>query len=304
MFKIKVKSIKIFLIKLLNLLIPQRCLRCSDLLQNGYLCHECWSGIHWIGDQHCTKCSQPFGYQNQKNIICPRCLIDDSSYDKIFANTIYDRVVRDIILSIKFGDKTHIIKFIAEFMYSKILGDLTLNREKRSIICATPMTDRSIRKRKFNQSILIARKIYKLSKKNGIDNIYFLPDLLIKIKETKKQNSLSADDRKKNLSKAIVMNEKYQKFLTGYEDFYVIDDVITTGSTIHECSLAIKSGLFYKKITFLTYFFNLFKANYFKFIKNKKIKLYRWYKTKSQKLKIKGKVNGVVFAKTLLNSVN
>lgn len=107
-------------------------------------------------------------------------------------------------------------------------------------IVPVPLSIKSLSARGFNQSLLIARVI---SKKL---NVPLLMDNLRKIKETPPQIGLSARDRLLNLKNAFEVRGSIQGLR-----LLLVDDVMTTGATVTECSkVLIKVGA--KEVTVLT----------------------------------------------------
>lgn len=114
------------------------------------------------------------------------------------------------------------------------MGELLLNLSlpEADILVPVPPDTARLKKRGFNHTALIARHI---SKKVGIP---LELDLLIKVRQTPPQVGLRREERLKNLKGAFRVTKrlKGQKIL-------LLDDVITTGITGHECSRAlIKAG--------------------------------------------------------------
>jgi ComF family protein len=101
-------------------------------------------------------------------------------------------------------------------------------------IVPVPLFKRRLSRREYNQSALLAAH---LSKSTGIP---MLLNRLCKIKDTPPQVGLSATQRKKNLKGAFAVRRTGG--ITGRR-ILLVDDVITTGATVAECSSAlIKAG--------------------------------------------------------------
>jgi ComF family protein len=110
---------------------------------------------------------------------------------------------------------------------SKPLGRLLLGFDIPAVdgIVPVPLTVGRLRERGFNQSLLLAEII---SKKIRAP---LLMDILVKNKETPPQIGLTAKERMLNLRNAFAVkgNVKGLRLL-------LVDDVMTTGATITECS--------------------------------------------------------------------
>jgi len=88
-----------------------------------------------------------------------------------------------------------------------------------------PMHRDDIRKRGYNQAVIIAKT---LSKITGIKIRY---DMLFKIKHTKAQVDLNMNQRIKNLTDVFSAHK-----IENVKKVVIVDDVFTTGSTINECA--------------------------------------------------------------------
>lgn len=104
---------------------------------------------------------------------------------------------------------------------------------KIDYIVSVPMHLSKLRKRGYNQSFLLANDLAKIT---GID---FIKDLLIKVKNTKRQVGLNISKRKTNLKDSFSVKDKYKDIIRG-KNILIIDDVFTTGSTINECARILK----------------------------------------------------------------
>ncbi|MFW5891188.1 MAG: ComF family protein, partial [bacterium] len=96
-----------------------------------------------------------------------------------------------------------------------------------------PLTKKKYKDRGFNQSELISKYCFDFSKKIKVD-------LLHKIKNTKDQKQLESEERSRNLVNAFELSNK--EIIQG-KRILIVDDVITTGSTIKTVAeLLVKSG--------------------------------------------------------------
>ena len=100
-------------------------------------------------------------------------------------------------------------------------------------ILYVPLHRKKLQIRGFDQAFLIAKEISKLS------NIPLKVDLLFKKKETPPQAALKKQIRIKNLKGAFDVRDSSS--LKG-KNILLVDDVITTGVTVNECSKVLKQN--------------------------------------------------------------
>ena len=213
--------------RLLNPLYPSLCPMCgtsSDVFNLSPICSSCWSEIKRYRGPACRVCALPVVSEHSN--VCGQCLKKTPPFSKVIAYGLYEDVMlAEAINQLKF----HGIKRI-----SKKLGRLLLLLElpETDGIVPVPITAKSLRERGFNQSLLIARVIAKECK------VPLLMDTLLKKKETPPQIGLSAKERMLNLKNAFEVkgNIKGLRLL-------LVDDVMTTGATVTECSkVLMKAG--------------------------------------------------------------
>ncbi len=102
-------------------------------------------------------------------------------------------------------------------------------------VIPVPLHRRREKRRGFNQSAVLARRIAKLK------NINFLPGRLIKVRNAPAQTSLEKTDREENVRDAYRVRRPAR--LSGIT-VLLVDDVYTTGSTIRECSrVLVRAGV-------------------------------------------------------------
>lgn len=194
-----------------NLLMPERCLFCSEI--TGFL-------------PKCNKCSEDLLYLTRE---CGSEIeLSGKSTNNIklmLAPFIYDGCVRDGIVSMKFQFHADKSKKFAFYMQQELKACKL--EEKFDIIIAVPSTKKAIRKRGYDIAHLLARELSHLT------SVSYAQNALIKKYNTKKQATLSAQKRQSNLIGAFDINNKIA--LAG-KRVLLVDDIITTGSTLNECA--------------------------------------------------------------------
>jgi ComF family protein len=96
------------------------------------------------------------------------------------------------------------------------------------LLVPVPLHPRKKRERRYNQSAELARTLARLTGLRWCD-------ALRRIRYTDSQAGLDREGRLKNLKGAFVVNARATERITGRE-ILLIDDVLTTGATAHECA--------------------------------------------------------------------
>jgi len=213
----------------LNLIFPIKCIICDSYKSQRDVCSDCWGNISFITKPCCFICGISFSYENDEKAICGHCVAKKPAYNKSISILKYDEYSKKIIHKFKYQDNLHLLDYLVSLMNN--LGVSIISQA--DYIVPVPMHKYKLLKRGYNQAALLAMRI---AKKN---NIKYLPELLIKKKNTLAQADLKKDQRVNNIKNTIVINKKYVNLISE-KKILIIDDVITTGATIDECSNIIR----------------------------------------------------------------
>lgn len=182
------------------------------------LCYACKQEYDHIEKFLCNNCQEFLEILNRE------LEISSPYINKVYYSLIYNRFMREIIKDFKFNGKSYLYKPLGELMIGTI-------RERglydMDIILYIPSHRRKEAIRGYNQSELLARYISK-----DLD-IPISHNNLIKIRHTKDQSSLDRYNRQDNLKDAFKLKNK-DEILN--KKILLVDDILTTGSTMMECS--------------------------------------------------------------------
>ena len=228
----------LFLIKrgmnlVLNLFFPPRCGFCSEIMrwsknEEDLLCADCLKQISFIDSEGCTYCGKNLDEKRECS-----CRQDGQKryYSKAYSACEYSGIIRQKLLDLKFSGRKELFKIFAQLIIRK----LQMTNEKNfDIIISVPMHETSLKKRGYNQSELMAGYIA------SNYSIKLVVNNLVKTRETFTQSMLDKRDRVQNLRDAFKIISK--KELAG-KKILLVDDILTTGSTVNECSkILMESG--------------------------------------------------------------
>jgi ComF family protein len=125
-------------------------------------------------------------------------------------------------------------KYEAGLQHGRVLGTLLLEQLQAAyadtplpqVLVPVPLHPSRLRERGFNQALVLARQLGKALA------IPVKAELLRRVRQTPAQQGLVAKARKRNLRGAFCLHE--DAVLSRYESVALIDDVVTTMSTVHE----------------------------------------------------------------------
>ncbi|MBQ8436571.1 MAG: ComF family protein [Alphaproteobacteria bacterium] len=219
----------------LNAFLPPRCIKCGKILagtEDG-LCPECFNEINFISRPYCEKCGRPLDEKPSGSMVyCASCLQELKPHFRYSRSAFrYDDKSKNMILSFKFLDKTENAKVLGDWMYN---AGKDIWNSGAEVLVPVPLHYTRLLKRRYNQSALLCNQ---LSKRSGLPVEYTAIQRHIK---TRPQVEFSGAARIKNVRNAFQI--KSPEKIRG-KHVVLVDDVMTTGSTLKECALALhKAG--------------------------------------------------------------
>lgn len=192
--------------KLVILFFPPFCVCCKE--NGAVLCDECYQLIHFN--------LQPISSN----------LINQDHLDQVLILAVYQPPISQLIKALKYQHTKEAGKMLAQLLFLHIIFP------EFDLITNAPISKKRLNERGFNQAQLIAERLAKiLNKPSG--------QLLKKIKDTKKQAQSNFQQRLSNLSGCFQVESQYRDFIKD-KTILIVDDVISTGSTLNECAKTLK----------------------------------------------------------------
>lgn len=202
---------------ILDIFFPNRCPFCDHFIRWDKLaCDTCIDAISFTAEEICTKCGKSPCICNQKLY-----------YDRCYTACYYEGIVRDGIIRLKSQNGLNAAELFADVLSKKITGD----KLKIDWIVPVPMSRKKKIQRGYNQAEELAKYISKQIR------VPVSATILNKFDEPIEQHSLNAKERSEHVK--TLFTSKTSIHLTG-KNILLCDDVITTGSTLNECSKILK----------------------------------------------------------------
>jgi len=210
----------------LNLFFPKFCLFCHR--EGNYLCQDCTTLLE-ISEYHYCLCKKPLKLPQPGK--CKRCK-SKSLNGLYFALSYQNSFCQKLIHQFKYEPA---VKELATPLASLIISHFQLsgNNPQGEVLIPIPLTKKKMKRRGFNQSEEIAKRL------SGFLNIPLIPNCLIKTKETLPQVELSEKERMENPKGVYIVREKDK--IKG-KRILLVDDVYTTGSTMEEAARVLKES--------------------------------------------------------------
>src|SRR5215472_127635 len=213
-----------------SLLYPPVCTLCGGRTRVGeYLCEQCEAKAMRIVSPFCQQCSEPFEGAITSEFTCANCAHRTIYFDAAVSAYRGRGIVREIIHEFKYGRRIHLRHLVARWLQAA-LDDDRIHGSQFDIIVPVPLHPTRLRERGFNQASLLAAL---LSAQTSIAS----KPLLERIRYTTTQTTLDRSERMENLHNAFRLRKNAD--VRGLR-MLLIDDVLTTGSTLSECARVLK----------------------------------------------------------------
>ncbi len=154
-------------------------------------------------------------------LICGKCIYAKPNVHRVIAPYIYAYPTKYFIQSLKFNKRQEFARLLGTLMAKKIC--LQNRKFFPDALLPVPLHINRYRNRGFNQSDLIAKYCGQVLKTPVIRRA------VTRVRDTPAQTGLNRKQRLSNLESAFTVSN-----LNGVQHVAIIDDVLTTGSTVNE----------------------------------------------------------------------
>lgn len=203
-------------------------------------CEGCQQQVVRIAGPVCERCGAPLSWQRRASLptqvsaagaeaaLCPNCQVQLPEYQALRSCAEFGGPIREALHRLKYqrdiGIGEALSKHLIE-LYNQLKWGI-------DVVTPVPLSAKRARERGYNQSGLLARPLaYAVQKP-------YQPNALKRSRDTRSQVGLGADERQQNVEGAFTANAALVKGKV----VLVIDDVMTTGSTINACTQALRKA--------------------------------------------------------------
>lgn len=226
----------------LDLLYPPVCNVCHAVLSDGRaLCESCNTDLPRLQPPFCESCGESFPGQIDDMFSCPNCSKLNFSFEFARPAMTRDERTLEMIHRLKYQREIHLAKDLgrlaAESFNDPRLAPALVGRWP---LVPVPLHTRRLQHRHFNQAEEIAKV---LAHQTGLPVLNGLQ----RIRSTEHQTALTRRQRLENLRGAFAINNAGRRHIgKSSTGAILVDDVLTTGSTVDECSKVLLRAGFQK----------------------------------------------------------
>ncbi|HQR70201.1 MAG TPA: ComF family protein [Burkholderiaceae bacterium] len=196
-----------------------RCVVCA-LEPGAPLCSGCEHDFFPAGAVRCRRCALRLNSADAGQ--CGGCLAHPPHYDETSALGDYAAPVSGMVAALKFGARVDLADAFARLLAQR-------ETARADVVVAVPLSFERESERGFNQALEIARRYARLT------GIALAERTLLKVRHTAPQQSLAREARQRNVRGAFSVTGEVRD-----RSVAVIDDVMTTGSTLDEIARVLR----------------------------------------------------------------
>lgn len=214
---------------LLDLLYPKKCVSCKAF--GSFICSNCFASISFDVETICVVCNKAA----VDGITHPNCQ-KRYTLNGVLSSVRYNKVMKKALYAYKYAPyvkqiEDALIELFYEGMIQKeLFHDLS---QKNTILVPIPLHPEKLKSRGYNQAEILAK---------GLAQKCAFPvmNMLYRQKKTQSQFKLSREERQKNIEDAFGI--KTDVVLTPDMTILLVDDIVTTGSTLSEAAKILKQN--------------------------------------------------------------
>ncbi len=224
----------------LDLLYPPACVLCRENLADGRaLCDACDADLPRLAEPFCETCGEPFPGQIDGPFACPNCRGLKFAFEFARPATVRDERTLEMIHRLKYGREIHLAMDLGRLACESFSDPrLAPALAGKWPLVPVPLHRKRLQHRHFNQAEEISRV---LSAHTGLSVLKALQ----RTRHTGQQTALTRAQRMENLRGAFAITPAGRRRIDeNPAGAVLVDDVLTTGSTVDECAKTLRRAGF------------------------------------------------------------
>ncbi len=205
--------------RIISYVAPYNCVACQ--VEGYLLCSGCEGALRPSFPERCYRCNK----LSEQNKTCKNCR-RTSKLTHVWVRSEYKGIAKELVHQLKFGRAPSVADLIGTHMANMLQGN-----HGDTIIMPVPTATTRRRQRGYDQSVLISRRIARIT---GLPMYQYI----IRLGQTRQVGSRKTD-RMKQLQDAYRVTHLNQ--IRG-KHIIIVDDVLTTGATLESVAKILRGA--------------------------------------------------------------
>ena len=189
------------------------------------LCESCQADLP-INQLACPRCALPLPHET--GVLCGQCQTQPPYYQSAFVPYRYESPLPGFITGLKFNARLSNARLLGTLLRDALLANPPFRPD---CLLPVPLHPHRLRQRGFNQALEISRPIAKAL------SLPLLKKGVHRYRDTRPQSDLDGESRRRNMRNVFRIEQGLN-----HRHVAIIDDVITTGTTVNELARVLKKA--------------------------------------------------------------
>lgn len=215
---------------LLDFIWPRACEICMRPVDRPgrYLCSDCLNRLSLTPTRGlCQKCGRDAaGFEGE--YLCQECRERRPAFDRTGSALFFEGEARSLVNHFKFREALHLKTDFVDLL--EAMAMVRFNLKEIDVVSSVPLALTRRIVRGYDQCEMLGVALAKRLKKT-------YRKLLKRVGSPVRQSSLSEEDRRKNVIGTFALRGPFSA-----RTVLLVDDIMTTGSTLSECAKVLKSA--------------------------------------------------------------
>ena len=198
----------------------------ADTLAHAPLCPDCTALLSPYTGPRCPRCGLPPANPDEGNVVCGACLQNPPPWSAVAFHGLYHESLRHILLRLKFDGHLYLAPLLSGFLLESVSC-----LPWPDVITAVPQHPDHLRHRGYNQAHELAKVLHNYT------GVPLATQLLTRPVPGKEQARLGARARRSNVQHSFNASAEANGL-----HVWLVDDVMTTGSTMAAATKALLGG--------------------------------------------------------------
>jgi len=227
--------------RVLDIVYPRTCEVCGGEVDRPvrYVCSDCLMRLPFVPTTGCCRRCGRDAPELDREFICEDCRVNRPFFDRVASALRFEAEARQMLLDFKFQRHLWLRDDFVDWLEGAVRARFRVRQI--GLVLPMPTSFRHRWDRGYNQCDYLAQALARRLE------VPFSKHVIKRVGDPERQGGLNEEDRRENIKGTFAVTswaERWRKRLPRGAAVLVVDDVMTTGSTLSECAKTLKEAEF------------------------------------------------------------